>query len=257
VCLANMTAESPKANVRLCASAGFGVPLQSRAGANVTSSQASGHLVGSPPAETALMGSLTTICPAQRFVTDGSMTVPSGATTTAPGRPWSGVRVSVGQVGQRTSSSASGHTSQAGGPLKPSRAAPVVCATSLPTSMPPSSRNLSPVRRTSSPTRSPPSLVSPHQQVSRERSGSISGTVPATPRGGAGMTSPRVQDIATLKAVRAEVESGLAPLRQELLQLCESMALRMEAVENQVEQVATSLHQRLSNLEALDERGST
>jgi hypothetical protein len=64
-----------------------------------------------------------------------------------------------------------------------------------------------------------------------------------------------VQDIATLKAVRAEVESGLAPLRQELIQLCESMAMRMEAVENQVEQVANSLHQRLSNLEALEERG--
>lgn len=55
--------------------------------------------------------------------------------------------------------------------------------------------------------------------------------------------------MASLKAVRAEVEQGLAPLRLELKDLCESMASRMENLEGQMHHLAHSLNHRLEAVE--------
>ena len=65
---------------------------------------------------------------------------------------------------------------------------------------------------------------------------------------GRSLNAPQ-QDMATLKAVRGEVELGLTPLRQELHELCDSMVTRMEAVESLVARLDQSLALRIDALE--------
>lgn len=67
--------------------------------------------------------------------------------------------------------------------------------------------------------------------------------------GSASTSSPGRADMASLKAVRAEVEMGLAPLRLELKGLCESMASRMENLEGQMQHLAESLSHRMNLVE--------
>eukprot|EP00450_Noctiluca_scintillans_P032600 CAMPEP_0194545110 /NCGR_PEP_ID=MMETSP0253-20130528/88628_1 /TAXON_ID=2966 /ORGANISM="Noctiluca scintillans" /LENGTH=304 /DNA_ID=CAMNT_0039392077 /DNA_START=93 /DNA_END=1004 /DNA_ORIENTATION=+ len=94
--------------------------------------------------------------------------------------------------------------------------------------LPVSRLSSSPPRRGTSPLREHQCLVTP-VATPRVLDGIGACGSLGTPRGRS-LNAPQ-QDMATLKAVRGEVELGLTPLRQELHELCDSMVTRMEAVE--------------------------
>lgn len=110
----------------------------------------------------------------------------------------------------------------------------------------PSRLSSSPPRRGTSPLREHQCLVTP-VATPRVLDGIGACGSLGTPTGRS-LNAPQ-QDMATLKAVRGEVELGLTPLRQELHELCDSMVTRMEAVESLVARLDQSLALRIDALE--------